>query len=75
MAEAVAKDSGETMPVCAWVSGEYGISDVYLGVPAVLGRGGVIRVEELDLTGQERSNLREAADAVRTKQADVDELL
>ena len=75
MAEAVARDSGETMPVCAWVSGEYGISDVYLGVPAVLGRGGVLRVEELDLTDEERANLREAADAVRQMQADVDELV
>ncbi|MCA1823577.1 MAG: malate dehydrogenase, partial [Frankia sp.] len=71
MVEAVAKDSGASMPVCAWVSGEYGISDVYLGVPAKLGRGGVLVVEELDLEPAELTALREAAEAVRSKQADV----
>jgi malate dehydrogenase len=49
MVEAVAKDSGASMPVCAWVTGEFGISDVYLGVPAKLGRGGVIAVDEIPL--------------------------
>ncbi|MCA1825243.1 MAG: malate dehydrogenase [Mycobacteriales bacterium] len=71
MVEAVAKDSGASMPVCAWVSGEYGISDVYLGVPAKLGRGGVLVVEELDLEPAELTALKEAAEAVRSKQADV----
>ena len=41
MAKAVAEDSGEIMPVCAWVDGEYGISGVYLGVQAEIGAGGV----------------------------------
>ena len=75
MAEAVARDTGDVMPVCAWVSGEYGISDVYLGVPAKLGRGGVLEVVELDLASEEIDNLRTAAEAVRTKQADVDSLV
>jgi len=75
MAEAVAGDTGEVMPVCAWVSGQYGISEVYLGVPAALGRGGVLRVEELDLEDGELAALREAAEAVRAKQSDVDSLV
>jgi malate dehydrogenase len=75
MAEAVAKDSGAEMPVCAWVTGEYGISDVYLGVPVKLGRPGVLRVVEHDLTDAELANLREAAEAVRAKQADIDSLV
>ncbi len=71
MVEAVARDTGATMPVCAWVQGEYGVSDVYLGVPAEIGRDGVRRVVELDLVESELAALREAAEAVRTKQSDV----
>jgi malate dehydrogenase len=71
MVRAVVKDSGEVMPVCAWVSGEYGINDVYLGVPAKIGRAGVLSVEELPLADDELQALRTAAEAVRTKQADV----
>ncbi|HEX8001629.1 MAG TPA: malate dehydrogenase [Mycobacteriales bacterium] len=71
MVEAVAKDTGASMPVCAWVTGQFGISDVYLGVPAKLGRGGVLAVDEIPLTDSELSGLKEAAEAVRAKQADV----
>jgi malate dehydrogenase len=71
MVEAVAKDSGASMPVCAWVTGQFGVSDVYLGVPAKLGRGGVIAVDEIPLEDAELAALREAAEAVRAKQADV----
>ncbi len=75
MVQAVITDSGVQMPVCAWVTGEYGISDVYLGVPALLGAGGVREIVELDLTGEELGNLKGAADAVRAKQSDVASLL
>jgi malate dehydrogenase len=71
MAKAIAEDSGAVMPVCTWVDGEYGISGVYLGVEAELGAGGVRRVVERDLSDTERSGLKEAAEAVRSKQADV----
>jgi malate dehydrogenase len=71
MARAVAEDTGEIMPVCAWVDGEYGISGVYLGVEAEIGAGGVKRIVERDLTESELAGLRAAAEAVRAKQADV----
>ena len=71
MARAVALDTGDVMPVCAWVDGEYGISGVYLGVEAEIGAGGVKRVVERELTDSERTALAEAAEAVRAKQADV----
>jgi malate dehydrogenase len=71
MARAVAEDSGAIMPVCAWVDGEYGISGVYLGVEAEIGSVGVRRVVERDLSDAELAALREAAEAVRAKQADV----
>jgi malate dehydrogenase len=74
MARAVMEDSGAVMPVCAWVDGEYGINGVYLGVEAEIGRDGVKRVVEGDLSETELSGLREAAEAVRAKQADVADL-
>ena len=71
MARAVAEDSGAVLPVCAWVDGQYGISGVYLGVEAEIGASGVRAVVERNLTEAELGALREAADAVRAKQADV----
>jgi malate dehydrogenase len=71
MARAVALDSREVYPVCTWVDGQYGISGVYLGVLAELGEGGVRKVIETPLADTELAALRRAAEAVRTKQADV----
>jgi len=71
MARAVKEDSGAVLPVCAWVDGEYGVSGVYLGVEAEIGAGGVKRIVERDLTDRELAALKEAAEAVRAKQADV----
>jgi malate dehydrogenase len=74
MAKAVIEDAKVVMPVCAWVTGEYGISDVYLGVEAEIGRQGVVKVVEGALTASELEELKKAAEAVRTKQADVKDL-
>ena len=71
MARAVIEDSGEKIPVCAWVDGEYGISGVYLGVEAEIGREGVKKIVERDLTDTELAGLKEAAEAVRAKQSDI----
>lgn len=71
MARAVALDTGEVMPVCAWVDGQYGISGVYLGVEAAIGAEGVKNVVQTKLTDAELADLKTAAEAVRAKQADV----
>lgn len=74
MVRAVIEDSGAEMPVCAWMQGEYGIEDVYLGVMAKLGRNGVEEVVETPLTDTETAGLAEAADAVKAKVAELAEL-
>jgi malate dehydrogenase len=74
MAKAVIEDSGTVMPVCAWVEGQYGISGVYLGVEAAIGREGVKKVVETELEQGERDALLVAAEAVRAKQNDVKDL-
>ena len=74
MAKAVIEDSGAVMPVCAWVDGEYGIAGVYLGVEAEIGRTGVKKIVETKLTDSELALLKEAAEAVRAKQADVKDM-
>ncbi len=75
MVRAIVTDSNEVMPVCAWVNGEYGVHGVYLGVPAVLGKGGVKEIVELELTEDERQALVNASEAVRAKQGDVAEFV
>ena len=74
MVNAIAGDTKETLPVCAWCTGQFGISDVYVGVPARLGRGGVEEIVELDLSDEERDRLREAAEGIRAKCADLAKL-
>lgn len=74
MAKAVIEDSGAVMPVCAWVDGEYGIEGVYLGVEAEIGKTGIRKVVESKLTDAEVASLKEAAEAVRAKQADVKDM-
>ena len=53
MVRAIVQDTKEVLPVCAWTTGEYGISDVYVGVPARLGAKGVEEIVELDLNEDE----------------------
>jgi malate dehydrogenase len=71
MVNAIAGDTKEVLPVCAWCTGEYGINDVYVGVPAKLGRAGVEEIVEMDLNEVELTALREAAEGIRTKCADL----
>ena len=72
MAKAVIEDSGAILPVCAWVDGEYGISGVYLGVEAEIGANGIRKVVESQISADELENLKVAAEAVRSKQADIE---
>ena len=74
MVEAIAKDTKVVLPVCAWTTGEYGINDVYVGVPAKLGRRGVEEIVELDLNDDELAKLRQAAEGIRTKCGDLAKL-
>jgi malate dehydrogenase len=74
MVNAIAGDTKEVLPVCAWTTGQYGISDVYVGVPARLGRGGVEEIVELDLNDEELTALRRAADGIRAKCEDLGKL-
>jgi malate dehydrogenase len=74
MVNAIAGDTKEVLPVCAWASGQYGISDVYVGVPARLGSRGVEEIVELDLNHDELAALRGAAEGIRAKCADLAKL-
>ena len=74
MVKAVLTDSGDEMPVCAWMEGQYGIEGVYLGVLARIGAGGVREIIEAELTADEVAGLSEAADAVRAKVSDLEQL-
>jgi len=65
MVESIARDKHRVLPCAAWLEGEYGIQGLFLGVPCVLGRGGLERVLEVELTREERAALLSSADAVR----------
>ncbi len=67
MVSSILKDDGGVHPTAAWTTGQYGITDVYLGVPARLGRGGVTEIVEFELNADEQAALTEAAEAIRTK--------
>lgn len=74
MVKAIITDSGEALPVCAWMEGQYGIEGVYLGVLAKLGANGINEIDETDLTAIEIEDLQGAAVAVAEKVADLEEL-
>ena len=66
MAEAVLKDEQRIFPVAAWLTGEYGMNDIYLGVPVKLGKNGIEQIIELQLNTEEMAALNESATAVRS---------
>ena len=65
MAEAIVKDQRRILPCAAWLEGEYGMKGLYLGVPCKLGRNGLEKVIEVELTADERAALEKSAEAVR----------
>ncbi|HEX8692033.1 MAG TPA: malate dehydrogenase [Longimicrobium sp.] len=65
MAEAIVKDKKRILPCAAWLQGEYGMRDLFLGVPVKLGRGGMEKIVEVELTAEERAALEQSAEAVR----------
>jgi malate dehydrogenase len=65
MAESYLKDQKRVLPCAVHVDGAYGIKDLYVGLPAVIGEKGIERIVELDLTADEKAALNKSADAVR----------
>jgi len=65
MVRAVVEDKGEVIPSCVYLTGQYGLKDVYCGVPAKLGRKGIREVVEIPLTAQEKAALHKSAGQVR----------
>ncbi|HLG06457.1 MAG TPA: malate dehydrogenase [Gemmatimonadales bacterium] len=69
MVEAIALDRKRVLPCAAWLQGEYGLRDVFCGVPCKLGRAGLEQIIEVQLTDQERQALNSSAESVRSVQA------
>jgi malate dehydrogenase len=72
MVEAIALDKQRILPCSAWLQGEFGLKDVFCGVPCRLGRNGIEQILEIMLTEGERTELVKSAEAVRSTQAVVD---
>jgi malate dehydrogenase len=75
MVEAIVLDKKRILPCAAWMEGQYGISDTYLGVPCKLGRGGVEEIIEVELTDEEQASLEKSAEHVRSTIADLKKLM
>ena len=65
MAECYLRDKKRVLPCAAWLNGEYGVKDIYVGVPVVIGAKGVERIVEIELNGAERDDVREIGRAVQ----------
>ncbi|HET9949089.1 MAG TPA: malate dehydrogenase [Longimicrobiales bacterium] len=74
MAEAIVKDKRRILPCAAWLQGEYGMRDLFLGVPCLLGANGLERIVEVELDHAERAALEASAEAVRSTVAALREL-
>lgn len=71
MCEAIVRDQKRILPCAAWLQGEYGQKDLFLGVPCKIGRAGLERIVEVELTDAERAELAKSAEAVRGPMAAV----
>jgi malate dehydrogenase len=74
MVEAIIKNSRRIFPVCASLNGEYGLEDIYLGVPVVLGRNGIEKVIELELLPDEKELLYQSARSVKEVMVALDDM-
>jgi malate dehydrogenase len=66
MVKSIILDEKRTLPCSAYLNGEFGIFDLFVGVPVVLGNGGVQRLIELELTDEERTQFKKSASSVKT---------
>jgi malate dehydrogenase len=74
MVEAIVRDQKRIFPVCTWLTGQYGLSDIYLGVPVVLGKNGIEKIIELKLNDAEMALVNESAKAVREVMSVLDNM-
>lgn len=74
MVEAIVRDQKRIYPVCAWLQGEYGMKDIYLGVPVKLGRNGIEEIIELHLNDAEKQLLTNSATAVKEVMSVLDNM-
>jgi malate dehydrogenase len=75
MAEAIIYDKKKIVPACALLKGEYGVDDLYVGVPVLLGAGGVEKVIEVDLSDSEMAAFGKSVEAVKKTCGEVDKML
>jgi malate dehydrogenase len=74
MVEAIVRDQKRILPCCAWLKGEYGMKDIYLGVPVKLGKDGIEQIIELDLNADEKKSLSTSAEAVKSVMTVLDNM-
>jgi malate dehydrogenase len=74
MVEAIVDDQRRVFPVCAYLTGEYGLKNVYVGVPVILGANGIEEIIELKLNKDEQKMLNESADSVKQMMTVMDEM-
>jgi malate dehydrogenase len=65
MAEAYLKDKKRLLPCAAHLSGQYGVDDLYVGVPIIIGAGGVEKIVEIELNAEAKANFQVSVDAVK----------
>ena len=65
MVESIVRDQRRVFPCCVWLQGEYGLKDIYMGAPVILGKNGVERIIELKLNKEEMAMLNASAIAVK----------
>lgn len=74
MVEAIVRDQKRIFPCCAWLQGEYGLKDIYLGVPVKLGKNGIEEIIELKLNDEEKELLYASAKSVKEVMSVLDTL-
>jgi len=74
MVQAIIRDLHRVFPVCAYLNGEYGLKDIYIGVPCVIGKNGIERIISLNLDEDEKRMLQASADSIRVTKEILDKM-
>ncbi len=74
MVAAILRDKKKILPCCTYLQGEYGINDLYVGVPVKLGWNGVEEIIQISLTDEEKNALHQSADSVKSLVEDMERL-